>query len=62
MKHVLLLIFLLIIIVGCAQKEIFVEEKNQQIEDSLADLKDNEILARYDDDLDDALAELELVE
>ena len=67
MKHVLLLISLLILIAGCAQKEILieenlVEEKIQQTEDSIADLTDDEILAKYDDDLDDALAELEQVE
>ena len=67
MKHVLLLISLLILIAGCAQKEILieenlVEEKIQQTEDSIADLADDEILAKYDDDLDDALAELEQVE
>jgi len=63
MKYIFVVIVLAILIMGCVPKEIPSEEVSEpQVEGPLPQPTDEEILANYNDDLDEALAELDLLD
>ena len=62
MKYVVLMLTLMLLLAGCIHQVEIPEEIPSEIELPLSQLTDEEILEQYPDDLDDALAELDLLE